>query len=267
MECYGATVLRFLQLYLDTQVKLSELYVILWLEIFPASPNIQTSMCTYYLTHGLRIQTSKRTLLTCSSPWDHRARAPRSNDHADPPLDNLPTPTHHPPNQHHRRLDHQRPSKTTLPPHLPCPSDPHTPYPALSPLLPFHFPLLIKPITTAHPSPLQKQLWILYTSLPFTSSKTKARHKQKTLRREVVQLKREMAATSAQDNFSKWAKIRRKHDSTLQKHDEIGRLLLPLMHNQRNHQSASICLHYKDLLVGFRGLIYVGFLLRSSCGE
>jgi CHD5-like protein len=32
-----------------------------------------------------------------------------------------------------------------------------------------------------------------------------------------------MAATSAQDNFAKWAKIRREHDRALQRHDEIGK--------------------------------------------
>lgn len=42
------------------------------------------------------------------------------------------------------------------------------------------------------------------------------------LRREVVRLKREMSAVSAQDEFSKWAKIRRQHDKALAEHDKKG---------------------------------------------
>jgi len=32
------------------------------------------------------------------------------------------------------------------------------------------------------------------------------------LKREIVRLKREMGAVSAQDEFTKWAKLRRQHD-------------------------------------------------------
>lgn len=38
-----------------------------------------------------------------------------------------------------------------------------------------------------------------------------------------------MAATSAQDNFAKWAKIRREHDRALARHDELG------MYKKSNH--------------------------------
>ncbi|KAK4696780.1 tail-anchored protein insertion receptor, partial [Lecanoromycetidae sp. Uapishka_2] len=43
---------------------------------------------------------------------------------------------------------------------------------------------------------------------------------QVELRREVVRLKREMNATSSQDEFAKWAKIRRNHDKVLAQYDE-----------------------------------------------
>lgn len=39
------------------------------------------------------------------------------------------------------------------------------------------------------------------------------------LKREVVQLKREMNATSSQDEFAKWAKLRRRHDKTLEEYE------------------------------------------------
>ncbi|KEF59829.1 uncharacterized protein A1O9_04677 [Exophiala aquamarina CBS 119918] len=42
---------------------------------------------------------------------------------------------------------------------------------------------------------------------------------QVQLRREVVRLKREMNAISAQDDFARWAKIRREHDKALEAHD------------------------------------------------
>jgi hypothetical protein len=38
----------------------------------------------------------------------------------------------------------------------------------------------------------------------------------------VVRLKREMAAISAQDDFARWAKLRRQHDKTLEEHDKKG---------------------------------------------
>lgn len=44
------------------------------------------------------------------------------------------------------------------------------------------------------------------------------------MRREVGRLKREMNAVSAQDEFSKWAKIRREHDKMLAEHDKKGML-------------------------------------------
>jgi hypothetical protein len=45
---------------------------------------------------------------------------------------------------------------------------------------------------------------------------------QTRLRREVVRLKREMNAISAQDDFAKWAKLRREHDKAMEEHDRKG---------------------------------------------
>ena len=62
------------------------------------------------------------------------------------------------------------------------------------------------------------QLWFLYSKLPTkTSSDVRS---QTELRREVVRLKREMNATSSQDEFAKWAKLRRQHDKTLTEYEQ-----------------------------------------------
>ena len=51
------------------------------------------------------------------------------------------------------------------------------------------------------------------------------------LRREVVRLKREMNATSSQDQFAKWAKLRRQHDKALAEYDQKSEavLVMPLL--------------------------------------
>lgn len=64
------------------------------------------------------------------------------------------------------------------------------------------------------------QLWILYLKLP-TSTSRNARQ-QSRLKREVVQLKREMNNTSSQDEFAKWAKLRRKHDKAMDEYEAMS---------------------------------------------
>lgn len=66
-----------------------------------------------------------------------------------------------------------------------------------------------QPCSQTTPLTSPPQLWQLYCLLP-TSSPEAA--KIAPLRREVLQLKRELATVSAQDEFSKWARIRRKLD-------------------------------------------------------
>jgi ferric-dicitrate binding protein FerR (iron transport regulator) len=70
------------------------------------------------------------------------------------------------------------------------------------------------------------------------------------MKREVVQLKREMNATSSQDEFAKWAKLRRKHDKALEQYEEKSaceRLLaarLRLFVPQKSHLTYSQDLLY-----------------------
>lgn len=44
-----------------------------------------------------------------------------------------------------------------------------------------------------------------------------------TLRKEVVKLHREMTNTSAQDDFAKWAKLRRQHDKKKAEYEQNGK--------------------------------------------
>jgi hypothetical protein len=67
---------------------------------------------------------------------------------------------------------------------------------------------------------INELLWQLYIRLPFGTSQNI--REQGRLRRDVVRLKREMAAISAQDDFARWAKIRRHHDKALAEYDKTG---------------------------------------------
>ncbi|EXJ58099.1 hypothetical protein A1O7_05523 [Cladophialophora yegresii CBS 114405] len=73
-------------------------------------------------------------------------------------------------------------------------------------------------VLTIGSKPINDLLWQIYTRLPLQSSRDM--QQQVRLRREVVRLKREMNAVSAQDEFSKWAKLRRQHDKALEEHDK-----------------------------------------------
>lgn len=55
------------------------------------------------------------------------------------------------------------------------------------------------------------QLWSLYNILPISSSRVDVAS-QKALQREVVASRAQLRATSSQDEFAKWAKLRRMLD-------------------------------------------------------
>ncbi|KAK5467268.1 GET complex subunit get1 [Exophiala xenobiotica] len=73
-------------------------------------------------------------------------------------------------------------------------------------------------ILTIGSKPINDLLWQIYCRLPIGSSRDI--QEQIRLRQEVVRLKREMNAISAQDEFSRWAKVRRQHDKALAEHDQ-----------------------------------------------
>jgi len=83
--------------------------------------------------------------------------------------------------------------------------------------------LLVHLINTFGAGHLNSLLWELYSRLP-TSISTNVR-RQTELRREIVRLKREMNATSSQDEFAKWAKLRRQHDKAVEDYERITQSL------------------------------------------
>ncbi|EAW10100.1 guided entry of tail-anchored proteins factor 1 [Aspergillus clavatus NRRL 1] len=78
-------------------------------------------------------------------------------------------------------------------------------------------------VNTAGASTIDTALWALYLKLP-TSTAKNARE-QSRLKREVVQLNREMNNTSSQDEFAKWAKLRRRHDKAKDEYETINQAL------------------------------------------
>ncbi|PGH20819.1 protein GET1 [Polytolypa hystricis UAMH7299] len=78
-------------------------------------------------------------------------------------------------------------------------------------------------INTIGASTIDSLLWLLYIKLPNRVSET-AREQQR-MKLEVVQLKREMNATSSQDEFAKWAKLRRRHDKALEQYETKNKAL------------------------------------------
>ncbi|WEW55546.1 GET complex subunit get1 [Emydomyces testavorans] len=72
-------------------------------------------------------------------------------------------------------------------------------------------------INTIGANTIDSLLWLLYLRLPHQTSQTAKEQRQ--LKREVMQLKREMNATSSQDEFAKWAKLKRRHDKSMEQYE------------------------------------------------
>ncbi|KAK3171135.1 hypothetical protein OEA41_003219 [Lepraria neglecta] len=88
-------------------------------------------------------------------------------------------------------------------------------------LVVFVLQLLIHLVNTVGAPVINEFLWTLYNKLPTsTSAEIKS---QSMLAREVLRLKRELNATSAQDQFAKWAKLDREHNRVQAKYDEKGK--------------------------------------------
>lgn len=67
------------------------------------------------------------------------------------------------------------------------------------------------------------KLWNLYNRLPTPTSKSA--QEQRELKRQYLKLKTEMSATSSQDEFAKWAKLRRQHDKVLEQLEKSSKML------------------------------------------
>lgn len=88
-------------------------------------------------------------------------------------------------------------------------------------LVTFLLQLTVHLINNIGTTPINEFLWSAYTAI-FPSS-AESSPKITTLKREVVRLKRELAATSAQDDFAKWAKLRRQHDKAAADYEKVGK--------------------------------------------
>lgn len=85
-------------------------------------------------------------------------------------------------------------------------------------LLVFILQLLIHLINTVGSQAVNDVLWWLYTQLPTPHSADAAALTK--LRRDVVRLQRELNATSAQDDFATWARLRRQHDKAKDQYEK-----------------------------------------------
>ncbi|KAL8673039.1 MAG: hypothetical protein Q9168_002531 [Polycauliona sp. 1 TL-2023] len=85
-------------------------------------------------------------------------------------------------------------------------------------LVVFILQLAIHLVNTVGAPAIDELLWTLYNLLPTPTHS--AVNESKTLRADVVRLRKEMNATSSQDEFAKWAKLRRGHDKAVAKYDE-----------------------------------------------
>jgi len=83
--------------------------------------------------------------------------------------------------------------------------------------------LIIYLINTIGANTIDSLLWLFYIKLPNRASQMVREVTRK--KREVVQLRREMNATSAQDEFAKWAKLRRMHDKALEEYEAKNKAL------------------------------------------
>ncbi|KAE8442787.1 GET complex subunit get1 [Mollisiaceae sp. DMI_Dod_QoI] len=81
-------------------------------------------------------------------------------------------------------------------------------------LIVFLVQLAIHLVNTIGASTINSLLWTLYNRLPTSNAKTSA--EQKELKNQFLKVRKELNSTSSQDEFAKWAKLRRQHDKLLE---------------------------------------------------
>ncbi|PMD43988.1 hypothetical protein L207DRAFT_508750 [Hyaloscypha variabilis F] len=74
--------------------------------------------------------------------------------------------------------------------------------------------LAIHLVNTFGASSINTLLWNLYSNLPISKSESSA--EQRELKSQYMKVRKEMNAISSQDEFAKWAKLRRQHDKLLE---------------------------------------------------
>ncbi|KAH6639756.1 CHD5-like protein-domain-containing protein [Boeremia exigua] len=115
-------------------------------------------------------------------------------------------------------------------------------------LVVFILQLVLHLINTVGASSVDELLWVLYNKLPTPTSKNAQRCQ--ALKKEIVQLKRELGNTSAQDNFGKWAKLDRQHNKAMTEYQKLDGSL-------RTHQTAFNSAVKAVRFLGTQGLRFV----------
>ncbi|KAL1884319.1 hypothetical protein VTK73DRAFT_13 [Phialemonium thermophilum] len=78
----------------------------------------------------------------------------------------------------------------------------------------FFVELIIQLVSSVGAGAINSLLWSLYNSLPTALSKEIS--EQRRLQKEYLACRRELNSTSSQDEFAKWARLRRNHDKLLE---------------------------------------------------
>ncbi|TVY59211.1 Protein get1 [Lachnellula cervina] len=83
--------------------------------------------------------------------------------------------------------------------------------------------LTIHLVNTVGAATINNILWNIYNRLPTPTSKAAA--EQRDLKKQFLKVRTELNATSSQDNFAKWAKLRRQHDKLVEQVEANKKLL------------------------------------------
>ncbi|KAI4600512.1 GET complex subunit get1 [Pestalotiopsis sp. 9143b] len=79
--------------------------------------------------------------------------------------------------------------------------------------------LAVHLVNTVGAATISNLLWTLYLMLPTETSKSAA--KRRDVQTEYMKVRRDLNATSSQDEFAKWAKLRRQHDKLMEQLEKL----------------------------------------------
>ncbi|KAL1901503.1 GET complex subunit get1 [Sporothrix stenoceras] len=106
-------------------------------------------------------------------------------------------------------------------------------------LVVFAVELAIQVVNSLGASTIADFLWRIYNIVP--SKRSAAFAEQRKLQAEYLELRRELHATSSQDEFAKWARLRRQHDKKL---EELEKKKTSLASGRRSFDTAVTVLRF-----------------------
>jgi len=115
-------------------------------------------------------------------------------------------------------------------------------------LIVFVLQLVLHIVNTVGANTVNELLWVVYNKLPTPTSSSAQR--VQSLKKEIIRLKRELASTSPQDNFSKWAKLDRQHNKAVAEYQKLDGSL-------RTHQATFTSAVSTIRWIGTQGLRFV----------